>query len=205
MTGETAHPTKKVSSTRELCSRKDRPIAGSRITQSRRARFRQGPWRRGRHSGGGAARTPENHAPYSPDSGSSSRGGRLSLGYARLAEPLAPSGLQQRALRRRLPAGPGKPCICNRANSLRMSDTPPTHTAFALRKIGERHGRSLEIGTAAGQRPASSIFLDRTPIGGFNGYAYLSPKGVRPPDPQPEPCAPLRRGRRFRVSSCLHA
>jgi hypothetical protein len=33
--------------------------------------------------------------------------------------------------------------------------------------------------------------VDRTPIGGFNGYAYLSPKGVKPPDPRPEPVRPF--------------
>lgn len=63
----------------------------------------------------------------------------------------------------------------------------PTHTAFALRKEGKRYGKWLEIGTA---RQDSSgvihLFLDRTPIGGFNGYAYLSPIGVKPPYPQPE-------------------
>jgi len=62
----------------------------------------------------------------------------------------------------------------------------PTHTAFALRKEGKRHGTWLEIGTA---RQADNgiihVFLNRTPIGGFNGYVYLSPHGV-PPDPQPE-------------------
>ena len=69
-----------------------------------------------------------------------------------------------------------------------MSDShATTHTAFALRREGKKHGRWLEIGTA---RQDSSgvihLFLDRTPIGGFNGYAYLSPHGVKPPEPQPE-------------------
>lgn len=27
------------------------------------------------------------------------------------------------------------------------------------------------------------LFLDRTPIGGFNGYAYLAPVGAQPPLP----------------------
>ena len=30
------------------------------------------------------------------------------------------------------------------------------------------------------------LFLDRTPIGGFNGYAYLAPVGAQPPLPEPE-------------------
>jgi hypothetical protein len=50
----------------------------------------------------------------------------------------------------------------------------------------------LEIGTARQDSDGviHLFFLDRTPIGGFNGYAYLSPKGVKPPDPQPEPSRP---------------
>jgi hypothetical protein len=31
------------------------------------------------------------------------------------------------------------------------------------------------------------VFLDRLPVGGFNGYLYLSPQGVEPPPPEPEP------------------
>lgn len=69
----------------------------------------------------------------------------------------------------------------------------PTHTAFALRKEGKKHGRWLEIGTARQDSDGViHVFLDRTPIGGFNGYAYLSPNGLKPPDPQPE--RPARSG-----------
>ena len=50
---------------------------------------------------------------------------------------------------------------------------------FALRREGKKHGRWLEIGTA---RPDSSgvihAFVDRTPIGGFNGYVCFAPIGT---------------------------
>ena len=76
--------------------------------------------------------------------------------------------------------------------AVRMSnDKAPTHTAFALKREGKRYGEWLEIGTA---RHESSgvihLFLNRTPIGGFNGYAYLSPLGVKPPEPEPRRPAP---------------
>jgi hypothetical protein len=67
-----------------------------------------------------------------------------------------------------------------------------THIAFALRKEGKRYGKWLEIGTARHENDGViHLFLDRTPIGGFNGYVYLSPKGMKPPDPQPERPVPL--------------
>jgi hypothetical protein len=34
------------------------------------------------------------------------------------------------------------------------------------------------------------VLLDRTPIGGFNGYVYLLPIGIEPPLPEPEPHRP---------------
>jgi hypothetical protein len=73
-----------------------------------------------------------------------------------------------------------------------MADSKaPTHTAFALQRLGKRHGEWLEIGRA---RLDSSgvihLFLNRTPIGGFNGYAYLAPNGAQPPSPEPEPQRP---------------
>jgi hypothetical protein len=69
-----------------------------------------------------------------------------------------------------------------------MADSKtPTHTAFALRREGKKHGRWLEIGTA--RQDSSGVFhafLDRLPVGGFNGYVYFAPTGTKPPDPQPE-------------------
>lgn len=73
-----------------------------------------------------------------------------------------------------------------------MADSKtPTHTAFALKREGKRLGRWLEIGTARADKDGvMHVFLDRMPIGGFNGYAYLSPIGIQPPLPEPEPPRP---------------
>jgi hypothetical protein len=57
----------------------------------------------------------------------------------------------------------------------------------SLRREGKSHGRWLEIGTARLEGTgAIHLFLDRTPIGGFNGYSYLAPIGTVPPLPEPE-------------------
>lgn len=74
-----------------------------------------------------------------------------------------------------------------------MADTTkaPTHTAFALKREGKRYGKWLEIGTARQDtNGVIHLFLDRTPIGGFNGYAYLAPIGAEPPVFEPEPQRP---------------
>jgi len=83
-------------------------------------------------------------------------------------------------------------CICNRDSSFFMTDSKaPTHTVFAMRREGKRHGRWLEIGNARQETTGViHLFLDRTPIGGFNGYAYLAPVGAQPPLPEPERPAP---------------
>jgi len=69
-----------------------------------------------------------------------------------------------------------------------MTDSrAPTHTAFALKREGRRHGRWLEIGTA--RQDANGVihvFLDRTPIGGFNGYVYVAPIGAELPGTEPD-------------------
>ena len=83
-----------------------------------------------------------------------------------------------------------------------MTEKPPTHTAFALRRESpteplkrERRvkGYWIEIGTArietAGE--VHHVFLDRMPIGGFTGHVYLSPLGVKPPDPESQPERPI--------------
>lgn len=63
----------------------------------------------------------------------------------------------------------------------------PTHIAFALKRENKRYGHWLEIGKARQESTGIiHLFLDRTPIGGFNGYAYLAPVGARPPLPEPE-------------------
>ena len=73
-----------------------------------------------------------------------------------------------------------------------MTDTKShTHIAYALKREGKRHSRWLEIGRARDEGKGSiHVFLDRTPIGGFNGYVYLSPKDVKPSDPEPTPERP---------------
>ena len=74
-----------------------------------------------------------------------------------------------------------------------MVETNPTHIAYALRREGKRTSRWLEIGKARLEREngAIQVSLDRTPIGGFNGYVYLSPTGVKPPEPETEPERPF--------------
>lgn len=70
---------------------------------------------------------------------------------------------------------------------------PNTHIGYALKREGRRTGRWLEVGTARIEGPdkPAHIHIDRTPTGGFNGYVYFSPIGVKPPDPQPQPERPF--------------
>jgi len=63
----------------------------------------------------------------------------------------------------------------------------PTHTAYGRQRIGRRHSQWLEIGTA--RLDASGdihVFLNRTPIGGFDGYTYLARIGAQPPQSDPD-------------------
>jgi hypothetical protein len=87
------------------------------------------------------------------------------------------------------------------ANPFRMAEKPSTHTAYALRRENpaeplrrERRAKGywIEIGQAHIDSDGNvhHIFLDRMPIGGFTGHVYLSPIGVRPPDPETEPARP---------------
>jgi hypothetical protein len=75
-----------------------------------------------------------------------------------------------------------------------MNESKPlTHTAHALKREGRATFRWLEIGTARITNDPQShheIFVDRLPIGGFNGRIYLSPIGTKPPDPKHEPQRP---------------
>jgi hypothetical protein len=78
-----------------------------------------------------------------------------------------------------------------------MADTSktPTHTAFALKRTTRRHGHWLEIGKARMDPDGGAhVFLDRLPVGGFNGYVYLSPAGTPPPAVDAEPQRPARFG-----------
>jgi len=73
-----------------------------------------------------------------------------------------------------------------------MAEKPPTHTAHALRKESRTRSRYIEIGHARIEKTGDvhHIFLDRMPIGGFTGHVFLSPIGVKPPDPEPQPERP---------------
>ena len=93
------------------------------------------------------------------------------------------------------------PCTYKRANATCMTEKPATHTAYALRRENpaeplkrERRVRGywIEIGHARIE-PGGSVhhlFLDRLPVGGFSGHVYLSPVGVKPPEPEPQPERP---------------
>jgi hypothetical protein len=65
---------------------------------------------------------------------------------------------------------------------------PQTHDAYALRRESRLRSRWIEVGHASVDTSSATVhhvFLDRVPIGGFTGHIYLSPKGVKPPDPEP--------------------
>ena len=64
-----------------------------------------------------------------------------------------------------------------------------THTAYSMQRIGKRFGPWLEIGSGRIDQDGVHLYLDRLPVGGFNGYVRLTPKGV-PPMPQPQRPAP---------------
>jgi hypothetical protein len=65
-------------------------------------------------------------------------------------------------------------------------DEKRTHIAYAMKREGRRLGRYLEVGYAR-QDADGTIhqFLDRTPIGGFNGYVLMVPIGAQPPSVAP--------------------
>ena len=69
-----------------------------------------------------------------------------------------------------------------------MTDSKePTHNAYARQRIGRTFGPWLEIGT--GRLDSNGVFhgiLNRTPIGGLNGYVYFAPIGEGPPLHEPE-------------------
>jgi hypothetical protein len=74
-----------------------------------------------------------------------------------------------------------------------MVDKPPTHSAYALRRESRLRSRWIEIGRAhieAEFNGVHHVFLYSLPIGGFTGHVYLSPIGVKPPDPEAQPERP---------------
>jgi hypothetical protein len=68
-----------------------------------------------------------------------------------------------------------------------MTDSKePTHTAYARQRMGRTFGPWLEIGE--GRLDSTGVFhgiLNRTPIGGLNGYVYFAPIGEEPPQAEP--------------------
>jgi hypothetical protein len=93
------------------------------------------------------------------------------------------------------------PCTSKRANAFPMARKPPTHNAYAFRRESpddpfrqerRENGYWIEIGYAwmelAGDR--HRLFFDRLPTGGFSGHVFLSPVGVKPPEPEPQPERP---------------
>jgi hypothetical protein len=95
-------------------------------------------------------------------------------------------------------------------------DKTLTHGAYAYKRETRVSGRWLEIGNARFEIDASSlpenlkylsphlpqlfrvlrgtVLLDRTPLGGFSGKVILTPLGVLPPLPDPEPQRPASSG-----------
>jgi hypothetical protein len=75
-----------------------------------------------------------------------------------------------------------------------MTDTKntDTHTAYAFKRLGRKHGKLLECGTGRidHDRNIAHVFLDRQPWGGGTGYVVLSPIGVKLPPTQAEPQRP---------------
>jgi hypothetical protein len=64
---------------------------------------------------------------------------------------------------------------------------PPTYTARALKRVGRRFVRWLEVGTGRqGEDGSFTAYLDRTPIGGWTGYVHFAPIGTAPPALPPE-------------------
>jgi hypothetical protein len=74
-----------------------------------------------------------------------------------------------------------------------MVEKPPTHAAYALRRESRTRSRYIEIGHARIEKAGDihQVFLDRLPIGGFTGHVFLSPIGVKPQDPEPQPERPV--------------
>jgi len=64
-----------------------------------------------------------------------------------------------------------------------------------MKREGRTAFRWLEIGVARIEddgRGHHQIYLDRLPVGGFNGRVYLSPTGSTPPDLKSEPQRPAQ-------------
>jgi hypothetical protein len=72
---------------------------------------------------------------------------------------------------------------------------PLTHTAWAMKREGRTASRPLEIGCARIEDDGKGhhrVYLDRLPIGGFDGRVFLAPIGASPPESKPEPQRPVQ-------------
>jgi hypothetical protein len=79
------------------------------------------------------------------------------------------------------------PYTCSFANNIGMTDNKaPTHVAYIKKWLTKKQFIWLEIGKGRQDRDGTfQSFLDRLPIGGFNGYVYFAPIGAPPPLPEP--------------------
>jgi hypothetical protein len=69
-----------------------------------------------------------------------------------------------------------------------------SHIAYALKQDGGKFSRWLEIGSGRVDSGTAHVFLDRLPIGGFNGYVCLAPIGIAPPNLKAAPRRPAPPG-----------
>ena len=66
-----------------------------------------------------------------------------------------------------------------------------SHIAYAVKHDSAKVSRWLEIGNGRiDDSGLAHIFLDRLPVGGFNGYICLAPIGSRPPSLEAAPRRP---------------
>jgi hypothetical protein len=88
------------------------------------------------------------------------------------------------------------PCIYDSATNIGMTDNKaPTHVAYAKRWLTKKQFIWLEIGKGRQDRDGTfQSFLDRLPIGGFNGYVYFAPIGAPPPEVDDVSSEPERPG-----------
>jgi hypothetical protein len=64
----------------------------------------------------------------------------------------------------------------------------PTHLAYATKREGE-NVRWLEIGVVSVHTDGKGfdVYLDRLPVGGFNGHVLVRAKGATPDEPARSP------------------
>jgi hypothetical protein len=88
------------------------------------------------------------------------------------------------------------PCTCSSANNIAMADNKaPTHVAYTKKWLTKKQFVWLEIGKGRQDGDGTfQSFLDRLPIGGFNGYVYFAPIGALPPEPDDVSSEPVRPG-----------